>query len=63
MGPGKRVIVTGAGIDGLSAAASLAIAGLDVVVLEAPIYPGGSAGTFSNQGYRFDAGATLAGGF
>jgi phytoene dehydrogenase-like protein len=27
------------------------------------VYPGGSAGTFYHQGYRFDAGATLAGGF
>jgi hypothetical protein len=43
--------------------AALARAGLDVTVLEAHIYPGGCAGTFYHQGYRFDAGATLAGGF
>lgn len=32
-------------------------------MLEAHVYPGGSAGTFYHKGYRFDAGATLAGGF
>ena len=47
----------------LTAAAVLARAGMEVTVLEAHIYPGGCAGTFYHQGYRFDAGATLAGGF
>lgn len=59
----NRVVVIGAGIGGLTTAAVLAKAGCDVTVLEAHIYPGGSAGTFYHQGYRFDAGATLAGGF
>lgn len=58
-----HVIVVGAGIGGLTAAALLVKAGLRVTVLEAHVYPGGSAGTFYHQGYRFDAGATLAGGF
>jgi C-3',4' desaturase CrtD len=59
----QRIFVIGAGIGGLTTAAVLARAGLDVQVLEAHVYPGGCAGTFYYQGYRFDAGATLAGGF
>lgn len=58
-----NVVVIGAGVGGLTTAAVLARAGLDVTVLEAHIYAGGCAGTFYHQGYRFDAGATLAGGF
>lgn len=58
-----RVLVVGAGNGGLTAAALLAKAGLDVTVLEAHSYVGGCAGTFRRKRYRFDAGATLAGGF
>ena len=59
----QHTVVIGAGIGGLTAAALLLKAGQRVTVLEAQIYPGGSAGTYTYQGYRFDAGATLAGGF
>jgi C-3',4' desaturase CrtD len=58
-----RIVIIGAGVGGLTTAAVLARAGLHVTVLEAHIYPGGCAGTFYHQGYRFEAGATLAGGF
>jgi C-3',4' desaturase CrtD len=57
------VMVIGAGIGGLTAAALLLKRGWDVTVLEAGTYPGGCAGTFTHKGYRFEAGATLAGGF
>lgn len=59
----QQIIVIGAGIGGLTAGALLARQGFQVTVLEAHVYPGGCAGTFYHQGYRFDAGATVAGGF
>ncbi len=58
-----NILVVGAGVGGATAAALLAKAGHRVTLLEAHVYPGGCAGTFFHQGYRFDAGATLAGGF
>ena len=58
-----RVVVIGAGIGGLTAAALLAKAGFRVDVVEANPYPGGSAATFLHKGYRFDAGATVGAGF
>ena len=58
-----QVLVIGAGIGGLTTAALLLKAGYQVTVLEAQSYPGGCAGTFFYKGFRFDAGATLAGGF
>lgn len=63
MGTTPKVLVIGAGIAGLSAAAALAHAGFLVTVLEAHVYPGGCAATFRYQGHWFDAGATLTAGF
>jgi C-3',4' desaturase CrtD len=57
------IIIIGAGIGGLTTAALLAQCGYHVILLEAQTYPGGCAGTFFHKGYRFDAGATVAGGF
>ncbi len=34
-----------------------------MTLLEGQVYPGGCAGTFYHQGYRFEAGATVVGGF
>lgn len=59
----STTVVVGAGVGGLTAAALLARAGRRVTVLEAQTYPGGCAGTFYHKKYRFDAGATVAGGF
>ncbi|MEM9773947.1 MAG: NAD(P)/FAD-dependent oxidoreductase [Chloroflexota bacterium] len=59
----KHVVVIGAGVGGLTAGALLLKQGYKVTVLEAHVYPGGCAGTFDHKEYRFDAGATLAGGF
>jgi C-3',4' desaturase CrtD len=67
--PGKRtsalhdVLVVGAGIGGLTAAALAANDGLDTVVLEAHNRPGGCAGDFALGGVLFPAGATLLSGF
>ncbi len=58
-----RTVVIGAGLGGLTTAALLLQAGHQVTLLEAHVYPGGCAGTFYHKGYRFDAGATLSGGF
>ena len=51
--------VIGAGLGGLSAAARLAHAGLEVHVFERADGPGGKAGTLELGGFTFDAGPSL----
>jgi len=53
------VAVIGAGLGGLSAAARLAHAGLEVHVFERADGPGGKAGTLELGGFTFDAGPSL----
>lgn len=57
------VIVIGSGIGGLVTATQLASKGIKVLVLERYIIPGGSAGYFEREGYRFDVGASMIFGF
>lgn len=61
--PSFDVIVIGSGIGGLVTATQLAVKGAKVLVLERYIIPGGSAGYFERQGYRFDVGASMIFGF
>ena len=57
------VIAIGSGIGGLVTATQLAAKGAKVLVLERYLIPGGSAGYFERQGYRFDVGASMIFGF
>ncbi len=57
------VIVIGAGIGGLTAAALLQERGLSTIVFEKNSFPGGSCSSFRKGGYRFDAGASVFYGF
>ena len=61
--PTYDVIVIGSGIGGLVTATQLAAKGLTVLVLERYLIPGGSAGYFEREGYRFDVGASMIFGF
>jgi len=56
-------IVIGSGIGGLVTATQLAAKGAKVLVLERYLIPGGSAGYFERDGYRFDVGASMIFGF
>lgn len=60
---GYDVIVIGAGISGLTAAALLAKRGLKVGVVEKAYNPGGSCGTFKRDGVVFDQGSAMLYGF
>lgn len=57
------VIVIGSGMGGLVTATQLAAKGAKVLVLESYVIPGGSAGYFEREGYRFDVGASMIFGF
>lgn len=56
---GKRVIIIGAGLGSLSAAARLASKGFDVHVYEKNESPGGKAGEIYDKGFRWDTGPSL----
>ena len=58
----QRVVVIGAGIGGLTAAALLARRGYDVTVFDQAYVPGGCASTFKRRGFTFDVGATQVAG-
>ncbi|MBF8284580.1 MAG: Phytoene desaturase [Anaerolineales bacterium] len=53
------IIVIGAGIGGIAAAAHLARRGLQVTVFEKNSGPGGRCGQFTRDGHHFDTGPTL----
>jgi phytoene desaturase len=53
------IIIIGAGIGGITAAAHLAQRGLHVTVIEKNQHPGGRCDSFTRQGHRFDTGPTL----
>ena len=57
------LLIVGAGFGGLGAAVEAALAGARVTLVEAMRYPGGCASTFTKDGHRFEAGATLFSGF
>ena len=57
------VIVIGAGIGGLTAAALLQERGFSTITFEKNSYPGGSCASFRHEGYTFDAGASVFYGF
>jgi phytoene desaturase len=54
-----KIVVIGAGVGGITAAARLARAGFDVTVLEKNAGPGGRCGQMAIGGHTFDTGATL----
>jgi C-3',4' desaturase CrtD len=56
-------IVIGAGVAGLTAAAELTLRNVRTLVVERHNVPGGCASFYQRDGYRFDVGATLIGGF
>lgn len=61
--PHFDTVVVGSGFGGLGTALALAERGVRVLLCERVNYPGGCASTFTRDGYRFEAGATLFSGF
>jgi phytoene desaturase len=57
--PRTSVIVIGAGVSGMAAAAHLARSGLQVSVLEKNQRPGGRCDRLTREGHKFDTGPTL----
>jgi phytoene desaturase len=55
----KTVLVIGAGLGGIAAAARLAQKGFEVLVIEKNPMPGGRCGQLIQDGHRFDTGPTL----
>ena len=55
----KSILIIGAGLGGIAAAAHLAQRGLHVTVLEKNARPGGRCDRFSRDGHHFDTGPTL----
>ena len=51
------VVIIGAGISGLMAAAFASLEGREVVLLEQAAAPGGCIGGFARNGWSFDGGA------
>lgn len=58
-GPVSRVVVIGAGLGGLAAAARLAAVGHEVTVFEAAPAVGGKLGVLEREGFTFDTGPSL----
>ncbi|MDR9402519.1 MAG: C-3',4' desaturase CrtD [Halothece sp. Uz-M2-17] len=58
----NSVVVIGAGIGGLTAAALLAKRGYSVTIYDQAYVPGGCASTFKRHGFTFDVGATQVAG-
>lgn len=52
-------IIIGGGMGGLTTASQMAAKGAKVLVLEKYIIPGGSAGVFTREGYKFDVGSSM----
>ena len=55
----SRIVVIGAGVGGLAAAARLGRLGHEVTVVEAQPVVGGKLGTYERDGFRFDTGPSL----